>query len=156
MGPLVSEQQMARVLDYVRSGVAEGAELVEGGQRHGSQGYFVRPTVFANRDRADIRIACEEIFGPVITAMPFDDAEEVAGLANATEYGLAAGVFTQDISTANRVARDIRAGNVWINCYGILDKAVPFGGMKQSGWGRESGFEGLAPFLETKSIYTML
>ena len=156
MGPLVSEQQMARVLDYVRSGVAEGAELVEGGQRHGSQVYFVRPTVFANRDRADIRIACEEIFGPVITAMPFDDAEEVAGLANATEYGLAAGVFTQDISTANRVARDIRAGNVWINCYGILDKAVPFGGMKQSGWGRESGFEGLAPFLETKSIYTML
>lgn len=156
MGPLVSEQQMKRVLGYIESGVDEGAELIEGGIRHGDRGYFVRPTVFANPDRAEIRIACEEIFGPVITAMPFDDADEVPLLANATEYGLAAGVFTRDLSTAHRAAKAIRAGNVWINCYGILDKALPFGGMKQSGWGRESGFEGMLPFLETKSVYTML
>jgi len=144
------------VLSLIESGLSEGAELIDGGLREGDTGYFVRPTVFANRDRADLRIAREEIFGPVITAMPFDDADEVAALANATDYGLAAGVFTRDLATANRAAKQIRAGNVWINCYGILDKAVPFGGMKQSGWGRESGFEGMAPFLETKAVYTML
>ncbi len=156
MGPLVSEQQMTRVLGYIESGISEGAELVDGGVRHGDTGYFVRPTIFANRHRADFTIGREEIFGPVITAMPFDDADEVPLLANATEYGLAAGVFTRDLSTAHRAAKAIRAGNVWINCYGILDKALPFGGMKQSGWGRESGFEGMRPFLETKSVYTML
>ncbi len=156
MGPLVSAQQMARVLSYVESGIGEGAELVCGGQRHGDKGFFVAPTVFANRDRKAIRIAEEEIFGPVVTAMPFDGLEELEALANATPYGLGSGIYTSNVTTAHRAAKLIRAGNVWINCYGILDKAMPFGGFKQSGWGRESGFEGIAPFLETKSVYTML
>ncbi|MDB5681410.1 MAG: betaine-aldehyde dehydrogenase [Sphingomonas bacterium] len=157
MGPLVSEQQMTKVLSYIESGVSEGAQLIGGGgHRHGDRGYFVRPTVFANRERADIRIAREEIFGPVVTAMPFDGIDELAELANATEYGLAAGVFTSNVATAHRSAKAIRAGNVWLNCYAILDKAIPFGGFKQSGWGRELGFEGMAPFLETKSVFTMV
>jgi acyl-CoA reductase-like NAD-dependent aldehyde dehydrogenase len=148
---------MTRVLSYIESGIGEGAELVGGGgSRHGEQGYFVRPAVFANRDRANLRIAREEIFGPVLVAMPFDGVEDVARLANNTEYGLGAGVFTRDVSTAHRTAKSIRAGNIWINGYGVLDKAMPFGGVKQSGWGRESGFEGIMPFLETKSVYTML
>ncbi|MFW3895164.1 aldehyde dehydrogenase family protein [Pseudomonas bharatica] len=156
MGPLVSAQQMARVLSYVESGIGEGAELVCGGTRHGEQGFFVSPTVFANRDRKPLTIAEEEIFGPVVTAMPFDGLEELEVLANATPYGLGSGIYTSNVSTAHRAAKLIRAGNVWINCYGILDKAMPFGGFKQSGWGRESGFEGIAPFLESKSVYTLL
>lgn len=157
IGPLISQQQMEKVLSYIDSGLSEGAQLIgDGGRRQGDRGYFVRPTVFANRDRADLRIAREEIFGPVVTAMPFDGIEELAELANDTDYGLGAGVFTRNLSTAHRAAKLIRSGNVWINCYAILDKSMPFGGFKQSGWGRESGFEGMMPFLETKSVYTML
>ncbi|SCW75595.1 phenylacetaldehyde dehydrogenase [Sphingobium faniae] len=156
IGPLVSQQQLSRVMSYVESGISEGAELIFGGKQHGDKGYFIQPTVFANHDRKAIRIAEEEIFGPVVTAMPFDGLDELEALANNTEYGLGSGVFTSNVSTAHRAAKLIRAGNVWINCYGILDKAMPFGGFKQSGWGREAGFEGIAPFLETKSVYTML
>lgn len=156
MGPLVSSQQLERVLAYVQSGISEGAELVSGGKRQGDTGYFVSPTVFANRERKPLRIAEEEIFGPVVTAMPFDGLDELELFANDSPYGLGAGIFTSNISTAHRAAKLIRTGNVWINCYGVLDKAMPFGGFKQSGWGRESGFEGIAPFLETKSVYTML
>jgi phenylacetaldehyde dehydrogenase len=156
LGPLVSQEQLGRVLSYIEYGVGEGAELVTGGMREGDKGYFVRPTVFANRTRHPIRIAREEIFGPVVTAMPFEGLDELEHLANDTPYGLGSGVFTSSNSTAHRAARLIRAGNVWINCYGILDKAVPFGGFKQSGWGREAGFEGIAPFLETKAVYNML
>lgn len=156
LGPVVSEEQLDRVLRYVEYGVSDGAELITGGVREGDKGYFVRPTVFANRDGAKIRIAEEEIFGPVVTAMPFDGLDELERLANDTNYGLGSGVFTNSNSIAHKAARLIRAGNVWINCYGILDKAVPFGGFKQSGWGREAGFEGVAPFLETKAVYNML
>jgi len=157
MGPLVSDQQMRRVLSYVESGISEGAELIgSGGRRCGDEGYFVSPAVFANRDGADLRIVREEIFGPVLVAMPFDDVDEIPLLANATDYGLGAGVFTENVSTAHRVAKRIRSGNVWINCYSVLDNTMPFGGVKQSGWGRESGAEGLSAFLETKSVYTML
>jgi acyl-CoA reductase-like NAD-dependent aldehyde dehydrogenase len=157
MGPLISERQMARVLSYIESGVAEGAELIGGGgQRLGENGYFVTPTVFAIRDGADLRIAREEIFGPVVTAMPFEGMDDLPDLANDTEYGLGAGIFTRNVSTAHRAAKRIRAGNVWINCYALLDKSMPFGGFKQSGWGRECGFEGIAAFLETKSVYTLL
>ena len=156
LGPRVSQEQMDRVLSYIEYGVSDGAELITGGMREGEKGYFVRPAVFAYRDRTKIRIAEEEIFGPVVTAMPFDGLDELEQLANDTPYGLGSGVFTSNNSTAQRAARLIRAGNVWINCYGILDKAVPFGGFKQSGWGREAGFEGIAPFLETKAVYNLL
>jgi len=156
LGPVVSQQQLTRIMQYVDSGVSEGAELICGGQRHGDDGYFVQPTVFSNTDRKPMRIMEEEIFGPVLTAMPFDSLDEVESLGNDTEYGLGAGIFTSNVSTAHRAANVIRSGNVWVNCYGILDKAMPFGGFKQSGWGRESGFEGISPFLETKSVYTML
>ena len=156
LGPLVSQEQLSRVLSYVKSGIGEGAELICGGQQQGDQGYFMQPTVFANPSRKPIRIAQEEIFGPVVTAMPFEGLEELEVLANATPYGLGSGIYTRNLSTAHRAAKLIRAGTVWVNCYGILDKSMPFGGFKQSGWGREAGFEGIEPFLETKSVYTML
>lgn len=156
LGPLISEEQLKRVLQYIEYGVSDGAEMISGGMREGDKGYFVRPTVFANRDRKRIRIAEEEIFGPVVTAMPFDGLDELESLANDTPFGLGSGVFTSSNSTAHKAARLIRAGNVWINCYGVLDKAVPFGGFKQSGWGREAGFEGISAFLETKAVYNML
>lgn len=156
LGPLVSEQHLLRVMGYIESGKSEGAELVGGGARHGDEGYFVTPTVFANRGRSDLRIVREEIFGPVVVAMPFDGIEEVAALANDTDYGLGAGVYTRDNATAHRVAKVIKAGNIWINCYGVLSPAVPFGGYKRSGWGRESGFEGLQSYLEAKAVYVRL
>jgi phenylacetaldehyde dehydrogenase len=156
LGPLVSQEQLDRVLKYIEYGISDGAELISGGMREGDRGYFVRPAVFANRDRHKIRMAEEEIFGPVVTAMPFEGLDELETLANDTPYGLGSGVFTSSNSTAHKAARLIRAGNVWINCYGILDKAVPFGGFKQSGWGREFGLEGISPFLETKAVYNML
>ena len=156
LGPLVRQEQLDRVLKYIEYGISDGAELISGGMREGDKGYFVRPAVFANRERNKIRIAEEEIFGPIVTAMPFDGLDELEALANDTPYGLGSGVFTSSNSTAHKAARLIRAGNVWINCYGILDKAIPFGGFKQSGWGREFGLEGLSPFLETKAVYNML
>lgn len=156
LGPLVSMQQMERVLAYVDAGIEEGAELVAGGARVDERGYFVAPTVFANRSGADIRIAREEIFGPVLTAMPFDGIDDVARLANATPYGLGGGIFTSNVSTAHAAAKLIRSGNVWINCYGGTDLSLPFGGFKQSGWGREGGHEGIAPFLESKAVYLAL
>jgi acyl-CoA reductase-like NAD-dependent aldehyde dehydrogenase len=156
LGPVVSGKQMNRVLEYIESGISEGAELVTGGRRHGDTGYFVEPTVFANSQRKDMRITQEEIFGPVLVAMPFEDLDEMTALANATPFGLGSGVFTSNVSVAHKAASRIRAGNVWINCYGILDKAMPFGGYKQSGWGRENAAMGLDAFLETKAVYTML
>ena len=157
MGPLVSEQQMARVLSHIEIGIGEGAELIGGGgHRQGDRGYFVRPAVFANRNRENFRLLREEIFGPVVVATPFDGMDELAALANDTEYGLAAGIFTENLSIAHLAAKRIRAGNIWINGYGLLDRSLPFGGFKQSGWGREGGFEGIAPYLETKTVYTQL
>lgn len=156
LGPLVSQKQMERVLGYIEAGVSEGAELLSGGARHGDKGYFVQPTVFANPNGADIRIAREEIFGPVLTAMPFEDMDELGRLGNEGSYGLGAGIFTSSVSTAHAAAKRLRAGNVWVNCYGVLDKSMPFGGYKQSGWGRENGLQGIEPFVETKAVYTML
>jgi phenylacetaldehyde dehydrogenase len=156
LGPLVSKQQMERVLSYDDAGIDEGAELITGGARVAERGYFVAPTVFANRSGADIRIAREEIFGPVLTAMPFDGLDDVARLANATPYGLGGGIFTSNVSTAHVAAKLIRSGNIWINCYGGTDLSLPFGGFKQSGWGREGGHEGIAPFLESKAVYLAL
>jgi phenylacetaldehyde dehydrogenase len=155
MGPLVSEEQLNRVCGYLEAGFSEGATAVVGGHRKGDKGYFVEPTVLVNT-REDMKVVQEEIFGPVVTAMPFDDPEEILPRANDSEYGLAAAVWTRDISKAHRTAEHLRAGTVWINCYNIFDAALPFGGYKQSGWGREMGHDALSLYTQTKAICTRL
>ncbi len=155
LGPVVSLQQMTRVCDYIQKGQSEGARLVAGGERLTSaahaDGYFVAPTVFADV-HDDVTIAREEIFGPVISAMPFDTEDEVVRRANASSYGLGCGVWTLNVHTAHRVPRRLQNGTVWVNCYNLMDVAVPFGGYKMSGYGRESGVEHLEEFLNTKAI----
>ena len=155
MGPLVSKEQMDRVCSYLESGFSEGAKAVAGGSKAGDQGYFVKPTVLVNTNE-DMKVVREEIFGPVVTVMPFSDPEELIPRANKSEYGLAAGIWTKDIRKANRVAAQLRAGTVWINCYNIFDAALPFGGYKQSGWGREMGHEVLEAYTEVKAVCTAL
>jgi acyl-CoA reductase-like NAD-dependent aldehyde dehydrogenase len=155
LGPLISSAQRSRVLGYVADGVNTGAELVTGGKAVDRPGYFVEPSVFVNT-RPEQKIVREEIFGPVLAAMPFDDLSQVAKLANATSYGLGAGVFTTSLSTAHKAARAIRAGNIWVNFYGGSDKSLPFGGYKESGWGREGAYAGLDAFLEQKAVYMRL
>lgn len=156
IGPLVSEKQLQRVTDYLEAGTAEGAKLVTGGTRlvEGAlaAGNFVAPTVFAGVSD-DMKIAREEIFGPVISALPFDTLDEAVERANNTPYGLAAGVFTQNLATAHQLSRKIRAGSVWVNTYHAIDPAVPFGGYKMSGYGREGGAEHLAEYLNTKGVF---
>jgi phenylacetaldehyde dehydrogenase len=151
MGPLVSEEQLARVTNYMNQGKQDGACYVTGGTRAGDRGYFVRPTVVKDV-KPNMSIVREEIFGPVVVAEPFSKPEELIPRANQTEYGLAAGIWTRDISKAHRIAAELRAGTVWINCYNIFDAALPFGGYKQSGWGREMGHEVLEQYTETKAV----
>jgi phenylacetaldehyde dehydrogenase len=151
MGPLVSEEQLRRVCNYLEIGMAEGAKAASGGHKIGDQGYFVEPTVLV--DTKDyMKVVQEEIFGPVVAAIPFDDPEELLNRANDSVYGLAAGVWTHDISKAHRTAALLRAGTVWINCYNIFDAALPFGGYKQSGWGREMGKDVLNLYTQTKAV----
>jgi acyl-CoA reductase-like NAD-dependent aldehyde dehydrogenase len=146
---------MTQVLSYVDKGKAEGARLVCGGERPAGRGYFVRPTIFTGV-RNDMTLAREEIFGPVLAVVRFKDPEEVIAAANDTPYGLAAAVWTKDIKKAHRTARMLQAGTVWINTYGLYDNAMPFGGLKQSGYGRELGRQGLLEYTQTKSVWVDL
>lgn len=151
MGPLVSDEQLERVTGYMNAGQEAGANCVTGGTRRGDSGYFVSPTVITDA-RDDMSIVREEIFGPVVVADPFDDPEEIIARGNDSTYGLAAGIWTRDIAKAHRTAARLRAGTVWVNCYNIFDAALPFGGYKQSGWGREMGHEVLDLYTETKAV----
>jgi phenylacetaldehyde dehydrogenase len=155
MGPLVSSEQLDRVCGYLEIGLAEGAKAVVGGKKAGDRGYFVEPTVLVNTNE-NMKVVKEEIFGPVVTAMPFTDPEEIIPRANDSEYGLAAAVWTRDIGKAHRMAEQLRAGTVWINCYNVFDAAMPFGGYKQSGWGREMGHEVLNNYTQTKAVCTRI
>jgi phenylacetaldehyde dehydrogenase len=155
MGPLVSDEQLARVTGYLESGVADGATAITGGGRHGDRGYFVEPTILTNI-RPDMKVVREEIFGPVVVAAPFSSIDEIAATANDSDYGLGAGIWTQDISKAHALAKKLRAGTVWINCYNVFDASLPFGGYKQSGWGREMGHEVLESYTEVKAVTTQL
>jgi len=138
-------------MSYIQKGKEQGAKLMTGGARFGDRGYYIQPTVFSDVTD-DMTIAKEEIFGPVMSIIKFKDINEVVARANDTKYGLAAAVFTSNISKAHRIANSVRAGSVWINCYDVFDAATPFGGFKQSGIGRELGEYGLNNYLEVKSV----
>jgi aldehyde dehydrogenase (NAD+) len=156
IGPVVSAQQLARVTGYLEAGPREGARTTAGGSRLDegdlARGYFVAPTVFADV-RDDMRVAREEIFGPVACVLPFDSPAEAAARANGTRYGLAGGVWTRDVGKAHRLAAELQAGTVWVNSMLLMDPAVPFGGYKMSGWGLEMGEHALAEYLNTKSVW---
>jgi 5-carboxymethyl-2-hydroxymuconate semialdehyde dehydrogenase len=156
IGPLVSQEQLERVTGYLEIGKREGARVLTGGERNTAKGlergYFVKPTVFTGV-RNDMRIAREEIFGPVVAVIPFKDEDDAVLQGNDTLYGLAAGVWTRDIGRAHRVARAIRAGTVWVNCYNVFDPASPFGGYKESGYGRELGRYALDLYTQVKSVW---
>ncbi|OBB17673.1 betaine-aldehyde dehydrogenase [Mycolicibacterium setense] len=156
IGPLVTKAQLDRVVGYLKAGLSEGASLVAGGHRlttNGLQeGYFVPPTVFRDVTQ-NMRIAREEIFGPVLSVMPFDDEGDVIKYANDTNYGLGSGIWTNNLGRAHRMASQIKAGVVWINCYNAADPAVPFGGYKMSGYGKESGPHHISEYLNTKAVW---
>jgi acyl-CoA reductase-like NAD-dependent aldehyde dehydrogenase len=154
MGAIVSQEQMQTVLGYIESGKNEGAKLLIGGNRVAveGKGYFLEPTIFGEV-RSDMKIAQEEIFGPVLAALTFDDLDEVVNAANSNPYGLAAAVWTKDVKKAHQISRQLRAGTVWINTYGLMDASLPFGGYKSSGFGRELGMHAIEHYTELKTVW---
>jgi aldehyde dehydrogenase (NAD+) len=155
LGAIVSQEQMQTVLGYIDAGKKEGAKLIAGGNRvsvDGGKGFFIEPTIFGDV-KNDMKIAQEEIFGPVLATLTFDDIEQVVALANQNQYGLAAAVWTRDVKKAHAVSRQLRAGTVWINTYGLMDAALPFGGYKSSGFGRELGENALEHYTEVKTVW---
>ncbi|KAJ4895624.1 Aldehyde dehydrogenase family 2 member B4 [Raphanus sativus] len=154
-GPQIDSKQFEKVMRYIRSGVESNATLECGGDQIGNKGYFIQPTVFSNV-KDDMLIAQDEIFGPVQSILKFRDVDEVIRRANETRYGLAAGVFTKSLDTANRVSRALKAGTVWVNCFDVFDAAIPFGGYKMSGNGREKGIYSLNNYLQVKAVVTPL
>jgi aldehyde dehydrogenase (NAD+) len=154
-GPQVSQEQFDRIMGYIDAGKKEGAKLLTGGKRCGEKGFFIEPTVFTDV-KDEMKIAKEEIFGPVMNILRFKDADEVIRRGNQTFYGLAAAVWTRDIKKAHRIANSLRAGTVWINCYDVFDAAAPFGGFKMSGIGRELGEYCLQNYTEVKTVYVNL
>jgi aldehyde dehydrogenase (NAD+) len=159
MGPLISQEQFGRVIGYIQSGLEQGAKLVCGGERLLTDdlrnGYFMPPTVFDNV-KPDNKIAQEEIFGPVICVIPFKEFDEVVALSNNTSYGLAGGVWTQNVQKAHAIAKALQSGVVWVNCFNVMDPAVPFGGYKMSGYGRDSGADALEQYTQVKSVWVNL
>jgi phenylacetaldehyde dehydrogenase len=151
MGPLVSKEQQERVLRYVESGRKQGASVAVGGEAPSHAGYYVKPTVLVNV-KPDMQVVREEIFGPVLVAQRFDEIDEVIAQANDTPYGLSASVWSNDLSTVHRVVPKLRAGTVWVNCHNFVDPSMPFGGFKQSGFGREHGRAAIDLYTEVKSV----
>jgi aldehyde dehydrogenase (NAD+) len=152
MGPVISAGQMKTVLNYIDIGRSEGASAVIGGARVGQKGYYIQPTIFANVAH-EMRVSQEEIFGPVLSVIPFDDEQDALRIANGTAYSLAAGVWSADIGRVHRMAAGLRAGTVWINTYGYTDVRLPWGGSGESGFGREHGEAALENFTEPKSVW---
>lgn len=155
IGPLISEKQLHRVMGFIDEGRRDGVEVITGGNRLDRPGYFVHPTVLADVDPG-MRLYQQEIFGPVVAVLPFDDDDEVVALANNSDYGLAATVWTKDISRAHRMAKRLQSGTVTLNCQMVFDHSMPFGGYKQSGWGYEWGRAGIESYLQTKTVYAQL
>lgn len=155
MGAQVSEEQFKKILGYIEKGKADGAKLVTGGAPAAKKGYFLKPTVFDGVGD-QMTIAQEEIFGPVVSTLTFKDADEIVQRANNTIYGLSAGIWTRDIGRAHRLAKEIKAGTIWMNCYNVFDAASPFGGFKQSGFGRELGKYALELYTQVKSVWVNL
>ena len=154
MGPLVSKKQQERVSEFINIGVKEGAKIAFGGGKSDT-GYFIEPTIFVDVEE-NMTIAREEIFGPVVVVMAYDSVEEVVERANNSPYGLGAGIWTENVKTAHKVANQIKSGSVWINCYDAIDPASPFGGYKQSGFGRDLSAYALESYTEVKSIWVNL
>ena len=157
MGPVISKEQLERVSSYLAQGGSDGATVVAGGSRIGNEGYFIEPTILTNT-RPEMSMVREEIFGPVLCAMSFDDddLDRIAKEANRTTYGLAGSVWTRDLSIAHQMVRKIKAGMIGVNMHASIDPALPFGGFRQSGWGREKGRDVLELYTEVKSVVMAL